>query len=82
MKAELDQIVSGLKTLGVHELFKRNPQKMRILLVKRTPRRWNADLMMNAFKPSLSEEGSSNRQYERAIMVYWANFLHVVEGMF
>ena len=82
VKAELDQIVSGLKTLGVLELLQRNPKKMRILLVKRTPRRWSADLIMSIFKPSLSEEGSNDRQYEEASMVFWANFLQLVEGNF
>ena len=60
VKAELDQLIHGLESLGVLDLFQRNPVKMRILLVKRTPVRFNADAFFDHY--SLLKEATSEKQ--------------------
>ena len=73
--------MNGLKTLGIMDLLRRNPSKMCTLLVKKIPRRRNTDIMLlDVFQPKLSPEGSNIRHLEDAAMVFWANFLQLVES--
>ena len=53
---------------------------MHTLLVKKIPRRLNADIMLDVFQPKLFPEGSNIRHLEDAAMVFWANFLQIVES--
>ena len=80
VKAELDQLLQGLESLGVLDIFRRNPVKMRILLVKKNPVRYNADSFLDLLVPLLSLEGSNQREAEEATMILWANFVQLIES--
>lgn len=54
--------------------------KMRILLVKKNPVRYNADTFLDLLVPLLSLEGSNQREAEEAKMILWANFVQLVES--
>ena len=76
VKAELDQLVLGLKTSDVLDLIRSNPAKVRILLVRKNPVRLNADIMVDLLLPAFSLEGSN--QWE-AVMILRANFIQLVK---
>ena len=61
VKAELDQVVLGLKTFDVLDLIRSNPAKVKILLVRNNPVRLNADIMVDLFLPAFSLEGSNQQ---------------------
>ena len=80
-KAELDQLVDGLKSLDVLDILQKNPTTARQLLIH-MPKPIDADQMYNLFVPNISPEKSNLREEEEAQLFNWANFLHYVEGMY
>ena len=79
VKAELDQLAEGLKTLGVLELLRSNPNAMRQLFIhSEVP--LTVDLMLDMFVSNLSPSGSNSREMEEAVVMNWVNYLQIIEG--
>ena len=81
VKAQLDQIVDGLNALGVHDLMKQNPNAFRKLICEPSLQ-LNADYIINVFSTDFSEMGSNKRDAEEQAVIYWVNFVQLIEGMF
>ena len=81
-KAELDEMVNGLKSLEILTLVRSNPGVVRQLFVKGTPKPLTADSLYDMFTPELSPPMSNWREKEEAQLLNWTNFLGFVEGMF
>lgn len=81
-KAELDDLVDGLKSLEILSLVRNNPQVARQLFVKGTPKPLTADSIYDMFTPVLSPQMSNLREKEEAQLLNWSNFLGFVEGTF
>ena len=79
-KAQIDQIIEGLGVLGMHELMKQNPNAFHKLLCE--PRvLLNADYILTTFTADFSEMGSNKRDTEEQAVIYWVNFIQLIEGM-
>ena len=79
VKAYIDQIVDGLKTLGVYELVQSNPRAMQKLFLSR-PVPLTSDYILGLFDTCFSLEGTNRREYEEQIMMYWVQFVEIIEG--
>ena len=77
VKAQIDQIVDGFKCVGVDELIKSNPQSFRNLFITQ-PEPVTAELLLKLFTTNFSLEGSNSREDEELVMLYWVNFLEVI----
>ena len=80
VKAELDQLADGLKTLDIFDLLRSNPNKMRQLFVNENPDSLTADKMLDMFLSNLSPLGSNRRESEEAVVMNWVNYLQMIEG--
>ena len=80
VKAYIDQIVDGLKVLGISELIKANPRTMHKLFVTQ-PVSLTSDYMLNLFTTRFSPEGANRREDEEQIVMYWVNFIERIEGI-
>ena len=80
VKAELDQLLDGMKTLGVLDLIRSNPNTMRQLFVAGGEPVLTADSMFDLFKGVLSPLGSNQRDKEELVIVHWSNYLQQIEG--
>ena len=78
VKAQIDQIIDGLNTLGIYDLIKANPHTMHKLLVSR-PEPISSDFMLNLFQTRFSLEGSNRREDEEQVVMYWVHFLDMIE---
>ena len=81
-KAELDEMVNGLKSLEILSLVRSNPAIARQLFVRGTPKPLTSDSLYDTFTPELSPPMSNWRDKEEAQLLNWTNFLGFVEGMF
>lgn len=79
VKAELDQMLDGMKTLGVLDLMRSNPKTMRPLFVPGGPV-LTTDSMFDLFRGVFSPKGSNQREIEESIIVMWSNYLQLIEG--
>ena len=80
MKAELDQILSGLsETLNVLVLVKQHPNLFRPLFVFNEVK-VTGDMLIDLFQPKLSPKGSNIRIKEEAAMMYWLDLLQDIQG--
>ena len=77
-KASIDQMADGLSALGVLDMMRANPQAMRKLFLHRPI--LSVDYLLNHFKPRLSAPGTNRREDEEQLMMYWVNFLEMIEG--
>ena len=82
VKAQLDQLVEGLDTLGVFDLVRANPRRGRELFVYATPQAMTADDVINMFTPKLYPQGSNRREDEEAVVMLWVNFIQMIEREF
>ena len=80
VKAQIDQIIDGLKALGVYDLIKAKPNMMRKLFV--TQIEPTSDFMVNLFEIKFSPGGSNRREDEEQVVMYrivtapvWTNSL-------
>ena len=80
VKAELDQIVTGLDVLKIGDLVQANPQKMRELFVHFKPLPLTADAFFVMFPARLSPIGSNKREAEEAALMKWVNYTQAIEG--
>ena len=81
VKAELDQLLDGLKELGVLGLIRDNPNEARHLFVHNTAKQLTADKVFDLFVANLSPLMSNARDTQEAQVLHWANFLQLVEGI-
>ena len=82
VKAQLDQIVEGLKVLGVYDLIKTHPSAMYNMLIS-LPKKNSTTTMIDLFQqPVFSEEGSIRREQEEQIVMFWVQFLYLIEGTY
>ena len=80
VKAELDQMVKGLKMYGVYELIQANYQLMRQLFVHFNPLTFTADMLFDMFLAKFSPVGSKAREAEEAALMNWVNYAQETEG--
>lgn len=80
VKAQLDQLVEGLDTLGVLDLVRANSRRGRELFVYSIPQAMTADDVISMFTPKLSPQGSNRREEEEAVVMLWVNFIQMIEG--
>jgi hypothetical protein len=80
-KAQLDQMVEGLNVLGVHDLMKLNPHAFRKLMIEPDVQ-INADYILNLFRTDFSDAGSNKRDVEEQAVIYWVNFIQLIECTF
>lgn len=80
VKAQLDQIVDGLRDARILDLLRQNPSKMGELFTSEK-RCITADILIALFEPSLSPCGHNDREAEEAVIVYWTEFIQKVEGI-
>ena len=82
VKAELDQMVEGLESMGVLPLIRSNPNKLYDLFVAGTAIPLSADKMIDMFTILFSPVGSNRREREDSIVLKWCNYLQHIEGSF
>ncbi len=80
VKAELDQLIEGLKVLDVLNLYRDYPKIMRPLLIYNKPKSLTSDYILDVFKPLLSINGSNVQEKEEAILLQWTNYVQLIEG--
>ena len=80
VKAELDQMVKGLRMYGVYELIQANKQLMRQLFVHFKPLTFTADMLFDMFPAKFSPVGSNAREAEEAALMNWVNYTQEIEG--
>ena len=80
IKAELDQIISGLDGYGLGKLAQDNPEAFRPLLVYYKPLKLSADAVYEVFPAGLSALGSNTRDAQEAALMHWVNYTQAVEG--
>ena len=80
VKAELDQLIDGLKVLGVLDLLRNYPKVMRPLLLCKKPVCLTSDYVIDMFKPVMSLPGSNQREKEEALTLHWVNYVQLIEG--
>ena len=80
IKAELDQLVNGLQTLGVLTLLRDHPNTMHSLFVYSEARPMTAGDLFDMFPPHLSAAGSNSMEREEDQLMKWLHFLEYVEG--
>lgn len=78
VKAQIDQMIDGLKTLGVYDLIRANPSAMYNLFVFQSEP-ITSDFTLHLFETRLSPEGSNQREDEERIVMYWVNFIDLIE---
>lgn len=78
VKAQIDQMIDGLNTLGIYDLIRANPCAMHKLFVSR-PEPITSDFMIRLFETRLSPEGSNRREDEEQVVMCWVNFIDLIE---
>ena len=81
-KAELDDLVAGLKSLDILSPVRENPVLSCQLFIKGTPKCLSADTLYDMFTADLSPSMSNWRDKEEAQLVNLANFLQFIESKF
>ena len=71
-------VSTGLKTLGVLQMLRENPEVCRPLF--ETMAEIDADTMEDLLVPSYSDRGTNRRLKEEQVMVSWSVFLHDTQG--
>lgn len=79
-KAELDQLIDGLKCLEILELLRSNPCVSHKLFVRSTANILTVEYIYDLFSPSLSSVMSNTRDKEEAQLFNWSNFLQLISG--
>ena len=80
IKAELDQMITGLQAYGLGKLVQSNPEVFRPLFVYYNPLKLSADTLYEMFPASLSAVSSNSREVQEAALMHWVNFTQAVEG--
>lgn len=80
-KAQLDQIICGLKIMGVHELMMKCSKEFRKVMTS-AKLILDADYIFNLFNTEFSEPGANKRDREEEAIMYWTNFIQMIECEF
>lgn len=80
IKAELDQIITGLQAYDLGRLVQSNPEVFRPLFVYCNTFKLSADVLFDMFPANLSAVGSNNREAQEAALMHWVNFTQAIEG--
>ena len=79
-KAELDELMNGIESLGVLSMIRNNPAlALQLFLYQRKD--LTANNLYDMFKYELSPESSNQRAREEAQLFNWVTFLQTVESM-
>lgn len=78
VKAQLDQMIEGLHTLGIYEVLKANPHMMQELFLSQ-PKTISSDFMLDMFDTRFSPDGSNRREDEEQVVMYWCHFIEMIE---
>ena len=81
-RAEIDQLMDGLKTLGILQLMQQHPQLFRPLLQSATKPLLTSSQMLKLFQPVWSPNGSNQREKEELVVLNWTTYLDEMQGMF
>lgn len=73
------RFIDGLKTLGVLQAVRNNPEAFRTALCC-NPATLTADLVDELFSIRWSASGSNNRTDENRVVAYWRDYLQDAEG--
>lgn len=80
IKAELDQMISGLNDYGMGELAQNNPEMFRQLFVHYRQLPLTADILFDLFPAKFSSPGSNARETEEAALMHWIHYTQDVYG--
>ena len=80
VKAELDQMISGLNDYGVGKLAQDNAEVLRQLFVHYRQLPLTADILFDLFPANFSSPGSNARELEEAALMHWVHYTQDVEG--
>lgn len=78
VKAQIDQMLDGMNALGIGELIRSNPRTIHKLFMTQ-PEPITPDSLLNLFRTMFSPEGSNRREDEEQVIMYWVNFLEIIE---
>ncbi len=74
LKAELDQLASGLELFGILSLVRANPDKMASLFVHSSADRLSAEVVIGLFEIEYWVNGSTRRIAEESVIQFWNEF--------
>ena len=77
-KAELDQLLAGLNSLGVGDLLKKHPHSFLALLVGQ-PNSLTAETLQDMMSFKFSIDGSNIREQEEEAAMHWITFLSEID---
>ncbi len=80
IKAELDDLKDGLRTLNVLKLMEDNPETMKLLFIKSQNRLLSFNVFQDLFVADFSTEGSNQREMEEQVYMFWINLLQEIES--
>ena len=80
-KGELDEVRRGLKSLGFLDVVSKHPM-MRSLFEHSHSSKVTTELVEETFVPEFSPVGSKTRAKEEAVMMWFTELLHEIEGAF
>lgn len=81
VKAELDQIVSGLSsTLNMFELIRSHSSQMKELFLYKPQHCLTWEDLLNLLPAKFSVDGCNRREREEAVFMKWISVLKVIDG--
>lgn len=80
-RAEIDQLMDGLKTLGVLQLMQQHPSLFKPLLLSSAKPSLTSSQMVKLFQPIWSVAGSNQREKEELIILNWTTYLDETQGV-
>ena len=81
IKAELDQMVEGMKLFSIIDVVRKVPHPFKELFVPTTSNSsLSAAMMLELFNVELSIVGSNNRENEESAVCHWNEFLMDVQN--
>jgi len=80
IKAEMDQMVTGLNDYGLGRLVQNNPEVLRQLFVYYGQLPLTSETLYDLFAPKLSPSGSNIRNDEEAALMHWVYYTRDAQG--
>lgn len=81
-KAALDQLVSGLQSLGCLRLMRKHEDIIKPLFISSGRTQMKATEMINLFEVQWSEPMSNQRETEEAVILNWVEYVQEAEGTY
>lgn len=79
-KAALDQLKSGLGTLGILQLMQKYPTLMKPLFLDSAQKAMKVSDVLDLFSVEWSPSGSNQREEEEAVILQWTEYVQEIEG--